>query len=243
MFSKFEELENDYPDYITSANITSHSFIITFRAPLMLKYVNFKAFPCITDVTYKAFPKDRYLWMVMDFSLSQKNGYLSAYNIYTCGMTDGLKYLKGCYMHWMQSVQCISSIHAVVPVDKHTTFLELTVKLCTTVDDTGFNVTCNNIVSEFPDTCKWLLWWLQPDVRSMIFVNGSIMKHSLRFHVCRTSNAIESFHRVFNTLIKGGQPLRSTLRRALKLVKSDQDDLSQFYEYGMLTTYNRQQKL
>ncbi|KAG2216538.1 hypothetical protein INT45_004229 [Circinella minor] len=61
MFSKFEELENEYPNYITSANITSHSFIITFRAPLMPKYVNFKAFPCITDVTYKAFPKDRYL--------------------------------------------------------------------------------------------------------------------------------------------------------------------------------------
>ena len=77
----------------------------------------------------------------------------------------------------------------------------------------------------------------------MIFVNGSIMKRSLPFHVCHTSNAIESFHRVFNTLIKGGQPLGSTLRRALKLAKSDQDDLSQFYEYGMLTTYNRQQKL
>ncbi|KAI7848418.1 hypothetical protein BDC45DRAFT_574888 [Circinella umbellata] len=103
--------------------------------------------------------------------------------------------------------------------------------------------TCNNIVSEFPDARKWLIWWLQPDVRNMIFVNGSIMKRSLRFHVCRTSNAMESFHRVFNTLIKGGQPLGSTLRRTLKLAKSDQDDLSQSYENGMLTTYNQQRKL
>ncbi|KAI7848417.1 hypothetical protein BDC45DRAFT_574887 [Circinella umbellata] len=61
IFNKFEELENEYPDYITLANITSHSFIITFKAPLMPKYVNFKAFPYLTDVTYKAFPKDRYI--------------------------------------------------------------------------------------------------------------------------------------------------------------------------------------
>ena len=92
--------------------------------------------------------------MVVDFSLSQKNGYLSAYNIYSCGMTDGLKYLKGCYIHWMQSVQRISSIHTIVPVDKPLAFLELTVKLHTTVDEIEFSDACNNIVSEFPNACK-----------------------------------------------------------------------------------------
>ncbi|KAI7860514.1 hypothetical protein BDC45DRAFT_552742 [Circinella umbellata] len=74
----------------------------------------------------------------------------------------------------------------------------------------------------------------------MIFVTGSIMKANLRFHIRRTSNYVESFHSISYTLIRGGQPLRRTLRQALKIAKSELDDLSQFYEYGMLTTYNRQ---
>ena len=69
------------------------------------------------------------------------------------------------------------------------------------------------------------------------------MKSSLRFHICRMSNSVESSYNVFYTLIRGGRPLCTTLRQALKLAKSDQDDLSQFYEYGTLTTYNRHPRL
>ncbi|KAG2216529.1 hypothetical protein INT45_014183 [Circinella minor] len=255
LFADFEELEQEYPHFFTSANITSGLFIITFRAPLMIKYTSFRAFSCVTDVTYSAFQKARYLCstaviggltteyfhqyflalfslykidfssadnfmgMVMDFSLAQKNGFLSAYTQLT-GMTNGLQYLKGCYMHWMQSVQRISSIHAVVPNNNRTRFLELPSNLRTIPTITDFDNVCNSILNEFPNARRWLRWWLQPDVHSMIFVSGSIMKSNLR-----------------------GQPLRKTLRQALKIAKSDQDDLSQFYEYGMLTTYNHQPRL
>ncbi|KAI7846679.1 hypothetical protein BDC45DRAFT_576838 [Circinella umbellata] len=61
LFADFEELEEEYLQFFTSGNITSSSFIITFRAPLMIKYTNFRVFLCVTDVTYSAFQKARYL--------------------------------------------------------------------------------------------------------------------------------------------------------------------------------------
>ncbi|KAI7860793.1 hypothetical protein BDC45DRAFT_492827 [Circinella umbellata] len=134
-------------------------------------------------------------------------------------------------------------IHALDAVSAKDKFLELASNLRTIPTITDFDNVCNSILNEFPNARRWLRWWLQPDVRSMIFVSGLIMKSNLRFHICRTSNSVESFHNIFYTLIKGGRPLRKTLRQALKIAKSDQDDLSQFYEYGMLTTYNRQPRL
>ncbi|KAI7857502.1 hypothetical protein BDC45DRAFT_555035 [Circinella umbellata] len=107
--------------------------------------------------------------------------------IHITGMPNGLQYLKGCYMHWMQSVQRVSSIHAVVPNNNRNRFLELASNLRTIPTITDFD---NN------------------------------------------SNSVESFHNIFYTLIKGGQPLRKTIRQALKIAKSDQDDLSQFYKYA-----------
>lgn len=60
--------------------------------------------------------------VIMDFSQAQINGFLAAYTMYT-GRNDGLSYLKGCYMHWMQSVQRISSNHNMVPPEHHKRFL------------------------------------------------------------------------------------------------------------------------
>lgn len=93
--------------------------------------------------------------MVMDFSLTQINGFLSAYNMYT-GLHDGLKYLKGCYMHWMQSVQRVSSNHNAVPPQSRETFLALVYEIRTTQSVEVFNKQLLAMTTQFPPTKNWI---------------------------------------------------------------------------------------
>lgn len=64
------------------------------------------------------FLNDRILGFMMNFSSAQINGFLSAVRVNTGGQVDGLQYLKGCSMHWMQSVQRASSNHNIVAPQK-----------------------------------------------------------------------------------------------------------------------------
>ncbi|CEP08681.1 hypothetical protein [Parasitella parasitica] len=47
----------------------------------------------------------------------------------------------------------------------------------------------------FPNCRRWLRWWLQPSVSSMIFKYSSKTKPSLAAHPMRTSNSVEAFHK------------------------------------------------
>ncbi|CAO3615406.1 unnamed protein product [Mucor hiemalis] len=59
---EFEKIEEEYDDYIISAEVARKSFSIVFSAPEMTRFdLNFKDFPVITDVTYKAIKDDYYL--------------------------------------------------------------------------------------------------------------------------------------------------------------------------------------
>lgn len=77
-----------------------------------------------------------FLGVVMDFSPAQRKGFLEAYETFFAKHghvpEDGRKCIKGCYMHWMQSVQRIVSNYAVVPQDSQNIFVKLLVTLRTT---------------------------------------------------------------------------------------------------------------
>lgn len=130
--------------------------------------------------------------VIMDLSQAQINGFLAAYSIYT-GRNDGLSYLKGCYMHWMQSVQRISSYHNMVPPKHRKRFLKYAYKLRTTTSNQEFNLQLLAMITELPPTWKWIKWWLQPSIRSMVFNTESAMRPELRECRARTSNAIEAY--------------------------------------------------
>ncbi|KAG2215579.1 hypothetical protein INT45_000725 [Circinella minor] len=81
-------------------------------------------FAFFTEYKVKFDGEDSFLGMMMDFSLAQKKGFLQAYQQYT-GKNNGMRFLKGCYMHWMQSVQRISSNNNIIPYDEADKFREL----------------------------------------------------------------------------------------------------------------------
>ncbi|KAI9273123.1 hypothetical protein BDA99DRAFT_284548 [Phascolomyces articulosus] len=184
--------------------------------------------------------ENNFLGMIMDFSSAQRNGFLLAYRQYTFGRDDGLKYLKGCYMHWMQSVQRVSSNGNAVPRDERQNFLKLANTIRTTTDKQEFITTRNKIIQRFPILRKWLTWWLNPSISSMIFNYNSSMKTTLKSHISRTSNAIEAYHHVLYGIILEDAPLATSLRQILQTTQSDQRDLIQFYNYGGLRpSYDR----
>lgn len=75
--------------------LTSHHFAQYFMA-LFLAY----------DVK---FSKNDFLGVIMDFSDAQRAGFLKAYESRT-GRSDGLKYIKGCTVHFSRSVDKLSKV-------------------------------------------------------------------------------------------------------------------------------------
>lgn len=184
-----------------------------------------------------------FLGMLMDFSAAQRKGFLQAYRQYTFGRTDGLKYLKGCYMHWMQSVQRVSSNHTIVQPSQRKKFLQTVYRLRTTSNQSDFDNAKDTILQSFPILKKWLSWWTDHAVQSMIFRCHSEMKISLLNNPSRTTNAIESYHKVLYQVIRPKMPLSSSLRQVLQLTRSDERELQAFYTHGGLRpTYERRKR-
>ncbi|KAK4513435.1 glutamate--ammonia ligase [Mucor velutinosus] len=88
----------------------------------------------------------------------------------------------------------MSNNHQVVKPDEIDTFLKLVHLFRTARNSIKFFRTGKELLTLFPNCKKWLQWWLQPGVSSMVFRCQSLMKNDLRQHKSRTSNAIEAFH-------------------------------------------------
>lgn len=55
------------------------------------------------------------------------------------------------------------------------------------------------------------------------------MNRSLRNHVSRTTNAIESYHNILYSVIRENMPLSVSLCQILQLAKNDERDITNFY--------------
>ncbi|KAI9327539.1 hypothetical protein BD770DRAFT_478017 [Pilaira anomala] len=134
---------------------------------------------------------------------------------------QAMPFLKGCYMHWKQSVQKIVSNHAVVSPENAQHFLSLTYNMQRTTVDVVFDETVQDILREFPNSRLWVQWWLQPSISSTILSCRFLMKESLRQHDSRTSNAIESYHSALYRLIPKKKPLATSLRLLLQVCRRE----------------------
>ncbi|KAI9365599.1 hypothetical protein BD770DRAFT_376864 [Pilaira anomala] len=193
LFEEFTKIEDECPDYINSAELVSSRFCSTFSAPMMtMNKPPFETHPMITDVTYKAvcdgyylcstirpvfvalfaifaIKPESFLGMIMDFSMAQREGFLQAFLIsFGFSKAQAMPFLKGCYMHWKQSVQRIVSNHAVVSPEKAQRFLNLTYNMQRTTIDVVFDETVQSILREFPNSRRWVQWWLQPSISSFV---------------------------------------------------------------------------
>lgn len=96
--------------------------------------------------------------MIMNFSQAPREGFYQAIRSSfesTDVHPDCL--LKGCYLHWKQSVQRIESNHAIVSPDKAAQFFSLTYKLNRSTVEDIFVETAKTINKEFPNARSWLL--------------------------------------------------------------------------------------
>lgn len=62
LFEEFTKIEDEFPDFINSAELVSSKFCITFSAPMMtMSKLPFETYPMVTDVTFKAVCDGYYL--------------------------------------------------------------------------------------------------------------------------------------------------------------------------------------
>ena len=186
-------------------------------------------------------PKEIFLGMIVDFSAAQIFGFVEAFNSHYKSI-DAYCYLKGCYMHWMQSVQRIVSNYNVVPLATRKNFLRLVSTLRRSTDVSEFNETIATLKEIYPNCLRWLKWWLQPSVSSMIFRSVSKQNERLLNHDTRTSNAVEAYHRVLYRVIQCNQSVDIALEYILQYCKTDGNSFVESVEKGIPYYYGSAQK-
>jgi hypothetical protein len=212
--------------------------VVFFQA--IIKNLTQKQCSVYFEALFKTFKieANSFLGTLMDFSVSQRLGFQDAcQSVFGMTYAQSLSFIKGCYMHWMSSVECIKKNFRVVPADKSQEFMSLTYKLQKTTHPDVFLETGGAILSNFPNARDWLVWWLQPSICSMIFQCKTVMKEDLRKHPFRTSNAVESYHSVLYRLIPKRQPLAVGLRLLLQVAKRDGLALCNYFHSGVRPTY------
>lgn len=98
------------------------------------------------------------------------------------------------------------------------------------------------MLQKFPNTCRWLQWWLQPSIFSMIFLCKTVMKQDLKGHSSQTTNAIESYHSFLYNLIPKKQPVFAALSSILQVAKSYQFALENHFDQQVRPTYSSSKK-
>lgn len=193
--------------------------LVIFQA--IIKKLDTNQFALYFEVLFKHFDivPETFLGMIMDFSLSQRECYLKAlFSSFGLDKAHAMPFLKGCYMHWKQSVQKIVSNYAIVPPSKRKLFKTLTHQVRSTTSRRVFVQSGRRILEEFPCARPRLKCWLQPSVASTVFNCHTLMKEDLHKHVSRTSNAIESYHSSSYRLILKRKALSTSLTDGWRMV-------------------------
>ncbi|KAI9357109.1 hypothetical protein BD770DRAFT_443807 [Pilaira anomala] len=142
--------------YLCSTVMQRH--VVIFQA--VIKSLTTERFTQYFEALFAKFSikPESFLVMIMDFSMAQHEGFLISFGF---SKAQAMSFLIGCYMHWKQSVQRIVSNHAVVSPEKAQRFLNLTYNMQRTTVDVIFDDTVQNILREFPNSRRWVQWWIQ----------------------------------------------------------------------------------
>lgn len=203
----------------------------------------FKIYFFALFTTFNIEEPEEFFGMIMDFSRAQRNGFIQALRVcFGLNEAQAMPFLKGCYMHWKQSVQKVVSNYSAVPSDKSRRFLSLVHEMQTTTDEFVFIQSAQSILREFPNTRPWLRWWVQPSICSLIFNCRTVMKEELKQHESRTSNAIESYHSSLYRLIPKKKPVYTSLRLLLQVCKREDRLMKNIYVYAIPPSYGKKRK-
>lgn len=207
---------------------------------------NFKAYFMrlfdVYDITFDG--RRDILGIIMDFSDAQRGGFIQAYHEITA-RDDGIKYVKGCRVHFKRNVFKMAEAYKQQHGGEKTRKKEIS-KLATSLTlaktEDEYNAILSNLAEKFHIAKSWIKWWNRNDVRTTIFPAVSAMKQDLQDHPTTDTNAVESFHNeVYRRMKKRSTSLVTNLRRTLQLIQHD-DFAMDNYLQGSSYYYGKQPK-
>lgn len=164
----------------------------------------------------------------MDFSAAQRRAFVDEYVDLCISLLPGIgrmseetqtetrenlrkeaeSFAVGCHIHWQRSIMRLTRNGALVPRSLVPSFEELTRALSSeATSPEEFDEVVAELRECLPAVTRWLDWWLQPWVSSMIFPARSSIEPSLRDHVPRTSNPVEAKHSLLHRASGTGKAL------------------------------------
>ncbi|EGF99352.1 uncharacterized protein MELLADRAFT_94708 [Melampsora larici-populina 98AG31] len=166
------------------------------------------------DLTYHK--RDLLTQQVVDFSLAQKKGFVSAYmEVFNeADPAKALDKLKGCHEHFRQLVTRIKRNRNVVDASQLAKFERMAYNLLEPDKPNGLTLgqKFEQLARLFPKAKPWLDWWNTSDIHSMLFCarprlplddppleDGSNLDAKLP----ETTNGQESMHRQYYILTSG----------------------------------------
>ncbi|KNE95106.1 hypothetical protein PSTG_11583 [Puccinia striiformis f. sp. tritici PST-78] len=117
--------------------------------------------------------RDTLVRQVVDFSLAQREGFISAYMdvFQETDRKKALGKLKGCHEHFRAQVTRVKRNRAVVPADQETDFQSKCISLLERPIEGGstHEEKIDELRRLFPKTKRWIDWWTMADVEAMLF--------------------------------------------------------------------------
>lgn len=164
----------------------------------------------------------------MDFSAAQRKAFVEEYTDLCMSLLPIIEHMSeetqtetrmslrkeaesfavGCHVHWQRSIMRLTRNGALVPRSLVASFEHLTRDLSSEgTTPEAFDRIVVELRERFPAVTRWLDWWLQPWVASMIFPAKSSVDPSLRDHIPRTSNPVEGKHSLLHRASGTGKAL------------------------------------
>ncbi|EFP75210.1 uncharacterized protein PGTG_01803 [Puccinia graminis f. sp. tritici CRL 75-36-700-3] len=175
--------------------------------------------------------RDTLVRQVVDFSLAQREGFISAY-MKVFRVTDrqqALSKLKGCHEHFRAQVTRVKRNRAVVPPEQEAQFQKLCLDLLI-LPEAGkpcHEQKIDELRRLFPKTKRWLDWWTMVDIEAILFPSKRAMiteSANGKDNLPDTTNAQESMHRLYYMISEGKKCLLIGMAELFAFVKALEDD-------------------
>nr|GAT49979.1 predicted protein [Mycena chlorophos] len=150
---------------------------------------------------------------VLDFSEAERLGLIEAFVEMRLSQDDDHRteaelreaaqgLIKGCERHFREQVERVSKISRIVPPTQRQHFRNRVLELLDCKTSDIFRAKARALIHDFPLLEPWLSWWLRPEHAAMLFRSELVMDLALFFSLPATTNAEESMHHRFYSLIK-----------------------------------------